>query len=604
MRLNFFEKTGRGLLQASMVMAWWVVILNGVPVAMAQWVSHGPYGGWVSAIAIDPQTPTTLYAGTGVGIFKSSNGGANWTAINSGLPTNVSVNTLAIDPQTPATLYAGTFTGVFKSTNGGGSWSPANTGLSNTYVYTLAIDPQAPATLYAGTWGGGVFKSSDGSGSWSAVNTGLTNTMVYTLAIDPQNLSNIYAGTAGGGVFASSETHSCSYFISPVASSYSSSGISSDQVTVTGAGCGWIAVSQDSWITITSGSSGNANGVVTFSVAPNPGADSRIGTLTIAGEAFTVNQAGMTSAFSISSISPNSGQVSGKTSFTLHGGGFQVGASVTIGGVPARISALTSDQITATTGISSALGSYGVVVTNPGGQSVVLTKGFTYTPVTGPQTGESFVPIVLSVGGMNGSFFTSELTLTNRGQGTATVHFTYTAAFGSGSGTGIDTLAPGQQKIVPDAISYLRSLGVLISSAGNQGGTLKVSFSGLISPADGSVTVRTTTAVLEGRAGLAYAGIPTMTALAGPSYICGLRQNLTDRSNVAVQNVGSSLDGNITLRLTVFSGEGNDPTPHVLPDQVLPPGGFTQISGILTSNGLSLSNGYVRVERINGTAPY
>jgi len=42
----------------------------------------------------------------------------------------------------------------------------------------------------------------------------------------------------------------------------------------------------------------------------------------------------------------------------------------------------------------------------------------------------------------------------------------------------------------------------------------------------------------------------------------------------------------------------------VLPDIVLHPGGFSQISGILGSNGLSLTNGYVKVERVAGTAPF
>ena len=60
---------------------------------------------------------------------------------------------LAIDPATPSTLYAGTDGGgVFKSTNGGAAWSAVNIGLTNTYVDALAIDPATPSTLYAGTW--------------------------------------------------------------------------------------------------------------------------------------------------------------------------------------------------------------------------------------------------------------------------------------------------------------------------------------------------------------------------------------------------------------------------------------------------------------------
>ncbi len=65
---------------------------------------------------------------------------------------------------------------MFKSTNGGGVWSAVNTGLTATNVYALAIDPATPSTLYAGTIGGGVFKSTNGGGAWSAVNTGLTAT--------------------------------------------------------------------------------------------------------------------------------------------------------------------------------------------------------------------------------------------------------------------------------------------------------------------------------------------------------------------------------------------------------------------------------------------
>lgn len=220
------------------------------------------------------------------------------------------------------------------------------------------------------------------------------------------------------------------------------------------------------------------------------------------------------------------------------------------------------------------------------------------------QTKESFVPILLSSAGLNGAFFTSELTLTNRGVGRATLWFTYTAAIGSGSGTATDTIEAGQQRIMGDAIAYLRSLGIPIPASGSQGGTLRISFTGLSSPADGGVTVRTTTSVPTGRAGLAYAGIDTSMALTGPSYVCGLRQNQTDRSNVAIQNVGASSAGPITLRVTVYSGTSSPVTSQVLPDQILLPGGFVQLSGILASNGLSLSNGYVRVERISGAAPY
>jgi hypothetical protein len=67
---------------------------------------------------------------------------------------NLTVNSLAIDPDDPDILYAGTFGGgVFKSTDGGNSWIAVNTGLTNSYILSLAIDPVNPNILYAGSAG-------------------------------------------------------------------------------------------------------------------------------------------------------------------------------------------------------------------------------------------------------------------------------------------------------------------------------------------------------------------------------------------------------------------------------------------------------------------
>src|SRR5262249_55800515 len=160
------------------------------------------------------------------------------------------------------------------------------------------------------------------------------------------------------------------------------------------------------------------------------------------------------------------------------------------------------------------------------------------------------------------------------------------------------TLPAGQQRIVPDGISYLRSLGIPIPASGNVGGTLSIEFSGLSSSVDAAASVRTTTPVTTGRAGLAYTGVPAEELFQDPVYLYGLRQNSSDRSNVAIQNAGQPEDGTVVLRITVFSGNPASPVGFVLPDETLAPGEFRQFSGILQSNGLNLDQGYVRVERV------
>ena len=220
--------------------------------------------------------------------------------------------------------------------------------------------------------------------------------------------------------------------------------------------------------------------------------------------------------------------------------------------------------------------------------------------LTGPaDTGlnRSFIPVILSAAGMNDSFFTSEMTLTNRGAAEAALNYTYTAHLGSGSGTASEVVAAGRQKIVPDAIKHLRGLGVPIPDSGNRIGTLAVEFA-----ADSAVgvSVRTTTPVPRGRAGLAYPGVPEQRGFQEPVYLAGLRQTPQDRSNLAFQNMGTAAEGPIRLRATVFSGDAADSRPTLLEEVTLEPGGFHQYSGVLGS----LPNGFVRVEKTSGEAPF
>src|SRR5260221_13289976 len=81
------------------------------PAQAGVWESGGPDGGTVQALAIDPMTPSTLYAAArGAGILKSTDSGSTWAATNTGL-FGLCVVALAIQPTTPSTLYAGMYDG-------------------------------------------------------------------------------------------------------------------------------------------------------------------------------------------------------------------------------------------------------------------------------------------------------------------------------------------------------------------------------------------------------------------------------------------------------------------------------------------------------------
>jgi uncharacterized repeat protein (TIGR02543 family) len=178
-------------------------VLAGTPAARAAdtgtWTQLPLYERRLLCLAIEPLTPYTLYAGTGgSGVFRSTNGGTTWTAVNTGL-TDPWIWSLAVNPLTPTTLYAGTDGhGVFRSTNSGTMWTTANTGLTNLHVSSLAIHSLTPTTLYAGTDGHGVFRSTNSGTTWTAMNTGLTNLHVSSLAIHPLTPTTLYAGTTGG----------------------------------------------------------------------------------------------------------------------------------------------------------------------------------------------------------------------------------------------------------------------------------------------------------------------------------------------------------------------------------------------------------------------
>jgi photosystem II stability/assembly factor-like uncharacterized protein len=168
-----------------------------------------------TSIAIDPVNGD-VYLGRNSGtndelveytlgtVMKSTNQGADFTYINSGLPAGCP--DVVLDPDSPTdnrTLYCSVYgSGVYKSTDGGSSWSAANTGLGDdaSLAWTLEMNPSNSSELYVGlntlygTGLGGVYKTSNGGDSWTRL-TGLPENDVLSIAIDPSNSSTVYVGS-------------------------------------------------------------------------------------------------------------------------------------------------------------------------------------------------------------------------------------------------------------------------------------------------------------------------------------------------------------------------------------------------------------------------
>ncbi len=188
-----FEPSGGSILKSSDGGATWSKANNGLVSAS---IRPGT-AGQVNSVAVDPTNPEIVYAGTESGsVFKTTNGGALWQPMNTGLPSD-SISALAVDPTNPLRIYAGTFqSGIYFSDNAGASWTARNTGLqTNAPISSFLTGPQG--TLFAASDFNGVFKTTNGGMTWTAMNTGLTDTRVTSLASHPSEPDTILAGTAG-----------------------------------------------------------------------------------------------------------------------------------------------------------------------------------------------------------------------------------------------------------------------------------------------------------------------------------------------------------------------------------------------------------------------
>lgn len=165
--------------------------------ARGQWVqTNGPYGGKVLCFGV---SGTSLFAGTiSGGIYRSTNEGDTWSAVNTGLPKSILVECIVVNG---SAVFIGTWGGVvYRSLNQGDTWTAVNTILPDRDINCMAVNDSA---LFVGTGNGVVFRSKDEGATWYDVNIGLTDKRIECLTVSG---STLFAGTWGDdGVYRSTD---------------------------------------------------------------------------------------------------------------------------------------------------------------------------------------------------------------------------------------------------------------------------------------------------------------------------------------------------------------------------------------------------------------
>jgi hypothetical protein len=209
--------------------------LPSVSLSATRWTPIGPasitaggerYSGRVAAIAADPTDPNTYYvAPAGGGVWKSINAGASWTPLTdqvtdgSGNPVPMFMGALAVAPNDPKVVYAGTGesnnsydsfygSGILKSTDGGASWTLlGNSIFGGQAIASIVVEPADSNTVYVADAGDaengydngniGVWKSTDGGATWSNTTSAIPNLdnqegAFSDLVMDPTNDQVLY----------------------------------------------------------------------------------------------------------------------------------------------------------------------------------------------------------------------------------------------------------------------------------------------------------------------------------------------------------------------------------------------------------------------------
>jgi hypothetical protein len=183
-----------------------------------KWLGPDRIAGRIRSLVIHPTNANIVYAGSATGgVWKTTDGGLTWSSLDDFMPTQV-IGTLAMDPQNPNTIYAGSgeiFTrraeglwlrgedrgqGIFVSRDAGATWRALASTQTPTndwwFVSRIAIDPSASHHMFAAT-STGLWQSTDGGQSFQRMLSGI----FLDVRIHPLQPRNVVASALGGFTF-------------------------------------------------------------------------------------------------------------------------------------------------------------------------------------------------------------------------------------------------------------------------------------------------------------------------------------------------------------------------------------------------------------------